>query len=364
MHVVSDSKYVVDGLTKHLPAWEQRGWIGVANADIIKETVALLRTRSAPTTFRWVKGHADEIGNVEADKLAKIGAEAARPFRPVALPPKAAYVKDGASLAHLTQSLAYRGIRERKKRVQRKSTHRNVCGALAAIKNATSEEHIAASLWMSLRKDPIEKKVRDFVWKALHDAHRVGKFWLNIPGYEGRGTCRHCECVESLEHILTECKAPGQRTAWDLARQMLAKKKVTLPDVTVGLVLGGHLWNVKNDDGELNTGATRLTRLIISETAYLVWKLRCERVIEWAEEHPRVHSVCEITRRWLAAVNKRLDIDCALTNKRVAGRNALAPCTVEATWGGVLDDEAHLPPDWTSKSGVLVGRLTPQRDEG
>ncbi|EIW54964.1 uncharacterized protein TRAVEDRAFT_130543 [Trametes versicolor FP-101664 SS1] len=366
LHIVSDSKYVVDGLTKHLPAWERRGWIGVANAEVIQEAVALLRTRSAPTTLRWVKGHANELGNEEADKLAKNGAEAPRPFRPVSLPPKDGYVKTGASLAHLTQSLAYKGIRERKKRVQHKSTVQMVEDTLVEMERATGDAHAVASLWNALQKDPIERKVRDFIWKALHDAHRVGKFWLNITGYEDRGMCRHCDCAESLEHILTQCEAPGQRIAWDLARQLLLKKRVILPEVKMGMVTGCQLWNVKNDKDELRTGATRLIRIVISETAYLVWKLRCERVIEWAEEHPRVHASEEIASRWMAALNKRLDIDCALTNKRIAGRKALAPYTVEATWGGVLHNEAQLPTDWTSKTGVLVGKLTPttQRDEG
>lgn len=366
LHIVSDSKYVVDGLTKHLPTWEQRGWIGVANAEVIKEAVALLRTRSAQTTLRWVKGHANELGNEEADKLAKFGADAPRPFRPVALPPKEMFVKEGAALAHLSQSLAYRGVRERKKRVERKSTTKAVQETLADVETATGDAHTAASLWISLRKDPIERKVRDFIWKALHDAHRVGKFWLNIPGYEDRARCRYCECVESLEHILTQCRAPGQQTAWDLARRLLAKRKMKLPEMTLGLVTGCQLWNVKNDKNEPQTGLSRLTRLIVSETAYLVWKLRCERVIEGAEGHPRVHTAEEIERRWLAGVNKRLDIDCALTNKRIAGRRAIAPHVVVATWGGVLQNEEHLPSDWTSKTGVLVGKLTPltRRDEG
>ncbi|KAL1945539.1 hypothetical protein VTO73DRAFT_2390 [Trametes versicolor] len=70
LHIVSDSKYVVDGLTLHLPNWERNGWIGVANASLFQEAAASLRMRSAPTTFRWVKGHTGVRGNEEADRLA------------------------------------------------------------------------------------------------------------------------------------------------------------------------------------------------------------------------------------------------------------------------------------------------------
>ncbi len=98
--------------------------------------------------------------------------------------------------------------------------------------------------------------------------------------------------------------------------------------------------------------------MVISETAYLAWKLRCERVIGWAGEPRKVHTLAEITNRWMVTMNKRLSMDCAMTNKRLAGRHAISPEVVEATWAGVLHDESSLLSDWACMSGVLVGKLT------
>ncbi|EIW61280.1 ribonuclease H-like protein [Trametes versicolor FP-101664 SS1] len=358
LHIVSDSKYVVEGLTQHLPKWERRGWIGVANAEVIKEAVAHLRTRSAPTTFRWVKGHANERGNEEADRLAREGANLPQQLRPVALPPSVEYVHEGASLSDLTQSLAYKGIRARTPRPARRATTRGVSEAVASVAKTTGAEHREAALWMLLRKDPIAKRVRDFIWKALHQAFRVGGFWSNIPGYEERSRCSRCNCEESMEHILTECGAPGQTEVWDLTRQLLSKKGVTLPVMTLGAVTGAHLWTIMNEKDEIRCGATRLARMIVGEAAYLVWKLRCERVIGWADEPQKTHSREEIANRWMATVNKRLSMDCAMTSKRLAGRHVIAQEVVEATWGGVLHDEKSLPRDWACMSGVFVGKLT------
>ncbi|KAL1938790.1 hypothetical protein VTO73DRAFT_11170 [Trametes versicolor] len=97
LHLVSDSKYAIDGLTVNLKAWESRGWIGVANAALFREAAAALRARSALTTLRWVKGHSKVIGNEEADRLARVGAELEAPFRPVSLP-VFKYLRNGAAL--------------------------------------------------------------------------------------------------------------------------------------------------------------------------------------------------------------------------------------------------------------------------
>ncbi|KAN0107309.1 hypothetical protein V8E52_010245, partial [Russula decolorans] len=37
LEIVSDSKYVIDGLTSHLREWEDRGWIGIQNATLFKK---------------------------------------------------------------------------------------------------------------------------------------------------------------------------------------------------------------------------------------------------------------------------------------------------------------------------------------
>src|ERR1700748_1116831 len=39
LHIISNSKYVVKGLTVHLPRWEQSGWIGIANENFLKPII-------------------------------------------------------------------------------------------------------------------------------------------------------------------------------------------------------------------------------------------------------------------------------------------------------------------------------------
>ena len=51
-------------------------------------------------------------------------------------------------------------------------------------------------------------------------------------------------------------------------------------------------------------GASRLLCILISESAHLIWVLRCERVIQ-----ERQHSENEIKARWLRAINAKLTND-------------------------------------------------------
>lgn len=55
--IITDSRYVIKGLTEHLRRWEDNGWIGIENATLFKRAAYLMKKRSALTTFEWVKGH-------------------------------------------------------------------------------------------------------------------------------------------------------------------------------------------------------------------------------------------------------------------------------------------------------------------
>ena len=76
----TDSRYVMDGLTKWIAGWQRNGWRTAArqpvkNADLWQELIAA----AAPHRIRWewVKGHAGHPENERADKLASDAAVAA-----------------------------------------------------------------------------------------------------------------------------------------------------------------------------------------------------------------------------------------------------------------------------------------------
>ncbi len=70
----TDSKYVMDGVTKYLDNWKARGWKtadkkDVKNVDLWQELdAALARHR---TDWTWVKGHNGHAENERADAIAR-----------------------------------------------------------------------------------------------------------------------------------------------------------------------------------------------------------------------------------------------------------------------------------------------------
>jgi ribonuclease HI len=76
----TDSRYVMDGLTKWIHGWRKNGWKTadkkpVKNADLWQRLI----DASAPhrVEWTWVKGHAGHPDNERADKLASDAAFAA-----------------------------------------------------------------------------------------------------------------------------------------------------------------------------------------------------------------------------------------------------------------------------------------------
>ena len=72
----TDSKYLLDGISRWLPGWKQRGWKTAAkkpvlNQDLWKKLDTLASRHDV--SWKWVKGHSGHAGNDEADALANRG---------------------------------------------------------------------------------------------------------------------------------------------------------------------------------------------------------------------------------------------------------------------------------------------------
>lgn len=77
----TDSRYVMDGLTKWLKGWLRNGWKTaskqpVKNADLWRELIAAAEPHRVD--WVWVKGHAGHPDNERADRLASDAALASR----------------------------------------------------------------------------------------------------------------------------------------------------------------------------------------------------------------------------------------------------------------------------------------------
>ena len=76
----TDSRYVMDGLTKWVAGWQRNGWRTadkkpVKNAELWQALIAAAARHRIE--WKWVKGHAGHPDNERVDKLASAAAVAA-----------------------------------------------------------------------------------------------------------------------------------------------------------------------------------------------------------------------------------------------------------------------------------------------
>jgi ribonuclease HI len=76
VQLYTDSRYLLDGITKWLPGWERNGWKTasrqpVKNVDLWRRLVEAKQQHKV--SWHWVKGHEGDPGNERADELARLG---------------------------------------------------------------------------------------------------------------------------------------------------------------------------------------------------------------------------------------------------------------------------------------------------
>jgi ribonuclease HI len=78
--VCTDSRYVIDGMTKWVHGWQKKGWINaskqpVRNADLWHDLIEACTRHKV--SWQWVRGHDGHVENERADKLASEAARSA-----------------------------------------------------------------------------------------------------------------------------------------------------------------------------------------------------------------------------------------------------------------------------------------------
>ncbi|KAH9920047.1 uncharacterized protein B0H18DRAFT_831246, partial [Fomitopsis serialis] len=347
LHLLCATDTLVDMVMDKAPHWEDYGWIDVAFSAFMRALLNKMRQRCAATTLGKIAspGAWASLERARQDMSSNLQAHLPRidQVEQLDLTCDPRFNISGARLHSVTQALAYKGILEWKDAPARPAAQRNI----QAIRdhNEARGPLPDGTIWTSLRHRDFSRTFAVFLWKCVHDALRCGAYWLKIPGYEDRAQCSFCGALDSMQHILFECTATGQAVIWEATATLWKKKGLQWPTLTAPNILSLGLKQWSDGRGRPRPGATRLWRILISEAAYLIWKLRCERVIGHEGEPGWDHDASSPARRLTFAMNRRLSTDAAATRKSF-GTLALNVDLVLATWNQTLYDEQALPEDW------------------
>ncbi len=351
----TDSRTTMDSLTKWIHNHEDTGYILQRNAELTRLTIARLRMRRAHTIFKWVKGHNGHAGNEAADELAAKGAGKLTGDG-IDLEIPRAFMVSGAKLRSMTQRLAYRAIRSRRdeKTDPRPSAVSNMDRIASGIQAAFGVQLHDATIWASFKSKHVTRSAAQFLWMAVHNGYMIGSHWLRpnmSEDLQRRAICGICGERESMTHIILECGAVGQELIWDLLKEVWRHTKAPWKEPSWGTILGAANAVFRTTGGSRSLATENLWCILATEAVHLVWKLRCERVIQKDGED---FSVQEVTNRFYSTLDSRLNLD-RRTAARARGKRALKPQDVDRIWRPILENKDNLPSKWVIDCGVLVG---------
>jgi hypothetical protein len=159
-----------------------------------------------------------------------------------------------------------------------------------AIQEFTGNEENDATIWSGLRRVSISKKIQQFLFKSMYSMQKIGTYWANIRENKHRQFCIECNATKSLEHILVECQETQTKMIWEWAKHYWPSKKYKWLNITLGIILGcrsinelipnneqtEHQHDQQDQQRSKNKGTCHLLQILLSETAHLIWVLRCE----------------------------------------------------------------------------------------
>jgi hypothetical protein len=108
----------------------------------------------------------------------------------------------------------------------------------------------------------------------------------------------------------------------------LLRREQAWPEITYGTILASNLAEFGNRKGEKQIGKNHLFAILVTETAHMIWKIRCERVFQKSGDN---HTRAEMENKWLHCINTCLKMDRLQTDHLKYGKKAIKMATVLQT---------------------------------
>jgi hypothetical protein len=105
----------------------------------------------------------------------------------------------------------------------------------------------------------------------------------------------------------------------------------------------------QNEPQTFDNGATRLLKILVSEAAYLIWTMRCERCVRGTE-----HTAEQTKASWRNIINRRLSED-TITASKVLRKPEYIKRTKQ-TWEKALQKyHGSIPENWIHRGKGFSG---------
>jgi ribonuclease HI len=256
--IESDSLSSLRAICTDSVRYEDQGWYGIQNADLLKGILVRLRTRPAQTEFRWVKGHDEEnYGNGRADALADTGREQ---NIPVALDDGEwldghPALQDGARLQVLEAMHTYEALLEWHTRKLPRILHQEKLDkAKDRVQETTGLRPTNEKLLKGIRALNVPPRIKDHMRCMLTGKIKCGTFWDKVPGHNERALCSFCkkkqntDVIETEKHMWLDCENSGQAQVWNVSERTWRRSTDReWPTITLGLIRGAAALTFEED---------------------------------------------------------------------------------------------------------------------
>jgi ribonuclease HI len=283
IEIRTDSEMVVKGLLYRAKKWEDKNWLEIKDTELWKAIIAELRKRPQITYIKWVKGHAKDEGNKEADKLANEGRSSAITISEEDIQHDKTMMEDGAKLSTLTMKEAYKMIMEARgeKIAMTEPREHRLTKCADDIELMFKYRPKKEDILGNIKKLSLENKVKDFVWKVQLNLHKCGEYFEKMEGeWKNKAYCK-CGAIENIEHILFECDENENTQVWEQIKTWIGKKPTLTMNMSTLMGIGTLDAAARDNDSEsYDNKALKREITLLAYGAWAIWKARCKRVID------------------------------------------------------------------------------------
>lgn len=135
-------------------------------------------------------------------------------------------------------------------------THiRKIRRARAEVIAAQGIDLLNTDIWRGSRDCDLPPTLKYFLWMVTHGTYILGSSWLtlNTLDHQEKAMCRVCKVIESLEHIIFECLASGQRTIWEGTKHVWVEHSKTWHQLNVSLITTSPIGEVGDRGGKMRS---------------------------------------------------------------------------------------------------------------
>ena len=143
-----------------------------------------------------------------------------------------------------------------------------VTEAKIAAEHQSSIWPTSHQMWTQMWKLKVAPKMKDFLWKLIHNCIRCSTFFARIPTLTNRQYC-HCGAVETIEHIFFECDNSCQSQIWPFAELLwnkMSKIKWVTPNLNLIKAIGCIC--ISDAQGNYKTHTTSIYQTIVMVTIW------------------------------------------------------------------------------------------------